>query len=347
MPYLDPWGDGFNLVSHIEAINLMPNKYDKLTRMGLFRPVPVSTDAFPLEVKKNQMSLVPVSPRGSAKYSGARGSRFLNYVDIPSTVVVDEVLAADIVAKRRFGSVDQFEGFPEALAEKQQLVKDSIDQTMEYRQLSALKGKVLDADATSVIFDPYELFKMTRVTFDFDLVDSSGNVVAATDVAQKCRNLKRFFKKRAFGERIGEPLILCSPSFFDALKSHPNVEKFYLNYQAAQNLINGGSGEEIFRFEGVTFEVYDADVPSYPDGRMVSFFDEYEGAGLPLGTVNTFVTGIAPAHTKQFVNTLGVPYYSWSREKDWDEGTEFKVESNQLPILLRPQLSVGVNAVKQ
>lgn len=343
--YIDPFGDGFGLVSHHEAVNLMPNMFDKLIRMGLFRPVAVNTPAFPVEVKKNQMSLVPISPWGTDKYAIGVDARRMNYVTIPHSSVIDQVLASDVAGSRAFGSTDQFEQFGTRLAEKQRTMKNSFDQTREWRMLSALKGKVLDADAMSVIFDPYDFFGTTRKTFYFSLVDSAGAIIANTNVALICREITRWFRRHAFGERIGRAHLLVSPSFFDALKNHPAVEKYYLNWQAAQNLISGGTN--IFEFEGVTFEEYDASVPSFPKGDMVNFFDEFEGVGFPLGTMNTFVEAVAPAITKETVNTLGQLFYSWTREKDWSEGTEVKMESNTLPILLRPNLAVTVSALPE
>lgn len=345
MAYMDIFqGEGFNLVDHLEAINLLPNMYDRITRRGIFSPRPVRSNTFPVEMRQNELALVPISPWGTDEYAfGHVDDRQMNAVRIPHMSIIDQMLADQVDGQREFGTVDQYMSFATELTRKQQAMKNSIDQTMEWRYLGALKGKVLDADAVKVIFDPFDFFGVTRKKFNLGLVDASGVVQADTDVLQIIRDIKRYYETHGYGERITGIRCMISPYFFDKLIAHPKVEKFWVNHAAALDLALQDKRLN-FPLEGVIFEEYNASVPKQPDNSMQPFFTQFEGLAYPEGTLNTFVEAFAPARTKTYVNTPGQPFYSWSREKDWDLGTEVKVERNSLPICLRPGLAVELDA---
>jgi hypothetical protein len=133
---------------------------------------------------------------------------------------------------------------------------------------------------------------------------------------------------------------LCDSVFFDDLVAHPEVEKFYLQHEAALNLV-GGSGDprKGFTFGGITFEEYRGTATDAA-GNARAFI----GAGIahffPVGTRDTFVNYFAPADYLETVNTVGRELYAKQVMDPAGRWVDVYTQSNPLPICRRPALLV-------
>jgi hypothetical protein len=133
--------------------------------------------------------------------------------------------------------------------------------------------------------------------------------------------------------------LLLAVLFFDGIISHPSIKEAILGWQAASVLLSDKrfAGLDI---EGVVFEEYSGAVFLADGSATVDFLGATEGLIVPLGTRNTFKRYLAPAARVDTINTLGKPYYAWQDLRQDKFGIDIKVESNTLPICLRPQLLV-------
>ncbi len=319
---IDPFKDGFTLTQLSQAINVLPNMYNRVAALGLFKWRPQTTKTAAIEMRNGVLRLVPTTPWGGVPPKNQSGRANIRTFNIPHMPIEDTVLASDVIGVRAFGTENAFDPIAQRVNDKLQEMKNKIDQTLEWRMMGALRGVVLDADG-SVIEDYFAAFGVTKKVIDFELDNP------ATDVRAKCVVLLRWQEDNLNGEFMTGSRALVSPEFFDALISHPKVTAVYQGWAEAANKL-GGDLRKGFTFGGVTFEEYRAVV----DGER--FIAAGKGHAFPLGTNETFSTYGAPADFVETVNTLALPYYARQQNKDFNRGIDLHAQSNVLPLVTRP-----------
>ena len=327
---IDPFKDGYSLTQLSQAINVLPNMYGRINELGLFTFRAQSTNTVTVEMNNGVLSLVQTTPWGGPAPKSKSGKRAVRSFSVPHTPLEDTVMAADVIGVRAFGTENTLETVAIKVNEKLQSMKNKIDQTMEWRKMSALKGVVLDAD-NSVIEDYFAAFGVVKKTVNFVL----GN--ATTDVRAKCMEVVRHIEDNLKGESMLRAHVLVSQEFFDALVSHSKVKEAYANYSEAAQRI-GGDMRKGFSFGGLTFEEYRGVV----DGKR--FIEAGDGHAFPIGTSETFSNFGAPADFVETVNTLALPYYARQQNKDFNRGIDLHVQANQLPLVNRPATIVELKA---
>jgi hypothetical protein len=171
----------------------------------------------------------------------------MRYFQVPRIKVEDTLYAREIAGIRAFGSETEL---MQAQAEvSRRLVgptglRSQLLYTQEYHKLAAVQGKLLDADGT-VKFDWFAEFGITpnpQVVFDF-AAGTAGSIrplcghAGSQHGAQGARRLHHQQQRcRA-----------CGDAFYDKLVTHPDVEKTYANWQAAQALARGHGVQVGFR----------------------------------------------------------------------------------------------------
>lgn len=326
---IDPFKDGFSLTQLSQAINVLPNMYSRYGDSGLFPFKGQATNTVTIEMKNGVLALVQTTPWGGPAPKNKTGKRNVRSFVVPHTPFEDTVKAADVIGIRQFGTEGTLETVAQKVNDKLQEMKNKIDQTMEWRKMGALRGIVLDADGTTVIENYFTAFGVTQKVIDFQLD------VTTTDVPAKCTELARWIEDNLQGERMTSIQVDVSPEFYDALIGHDSIEKIYLGWAEAANRI-GADLRKGFTVRGVTFSEYRATV----DGHR--FIDAGDGYAYPLGTVETFANFGAPADFVETVNTIALPYYARQKNTDFNRGIDLHVQANQLPMLMRPALSVRV-----
>lgn len=327
---IDPFKDGYTLTQLSQAINVLPNMYNRVGELGVFAFKAQSGNTVSIEMRNGVLALVPTTPWGGPAPKNKSGKRTMRSFSVPHTPLEDTVMAADVIGVRAFGTENVLEAVNVRVNDKLQEMKNKIDQTMEWRRIGALKGQVLDADG-SVLEDYFTAFGITKKSVNFALG------TAGTDVRAKCMEVVRHIEDNLHGESMTRAHALVSPEFFDALIAHAKVKEAFANYaEAAQRL--GGDMRKGFSFGGLTFEEYRATV----DGHR--FIDASEGHAFPVGTNQTFTDYGAPADFVETVNTLALPYYARQQNKDFNRGIDLHVQSNRLPMVSRPALIVELVA---
>jgi hypothetical protein len=312
--------DGFSMAAMTAAINKLPNLFNRVA--SLFPEEPINTTTVKVEQRNGTLNIVTSKLRGEAADKIIADKRAIRTFAVPHIPVMDVVLPDEIQNVRAFGSDNAMESQAAVIARKQQKMKNVLDQTREHLACGALKGIILDADG-SELYNLYTEFGIDAKTVDFALDDD------ATIVLKKCLEVKRHIEANLKGESMTGIRALCSSTFFDALTTHPEVEKAFAAYQALnQNLAD--DYRRGFRFGGIVFEEYAA---NWTDKAIV----------FPEGTASTFKTIVAPGNFVETANTMGIPYYSKIEQKKFGAGYEMWAESNVLPICLRPEVLVEIS----
>ena len=333
MPMINPFAvTGYNLVTLTAAINKLPNRYGRLEELGLFPFQGITTRSAVVEEFQGTLSLIPTQQWGGPSAVNKQGKRTVRSFAVPHMPFDDTILAADVQDIRQFGTEGTATPVAQKVTEVLQGMKDKIDQTLEFRRFGALKGVILDADGSSVIYNLYNEFGITQKTVDFVLG------TAGTDVRNKCAEVKRWIEDHLSGERMTGVRVIVSPEFYDKLVSHATVKAAFSSWQAAQERL-GGDMRNGFTYGGLIFEEYRAST-SDPLGNNVRYIAAGDGHAFPEGTSTTFQTWAAPADFVETVNTIGVPYYAKIAPQKFERGYDIHTQSNVLPICKRPEVLV-------
>lgn len=323
---------GYTLAAMTAAMRKLPNMYNRVA--SIFPDRPISQTTALVEQSNGTLNIIRSRPRGAPADKVIADKRALRSFVIPHIPVTDVVLPEEIQNVRAFGSEDAAETQAAVVAAKLQKMKNAIDQSKEFLACGALKGIILDADG-AILYNLYNEFGITAQAIPFLLTTNT------TIVRNLCHAVSRFIETHLFGETMTGIRCLCSSTFYDALTSHPEVEKAFQNYQIAnQNL--AGDYRQRFVFGGITFEEYNASWTDHDGNARVAITADH-GICFPEGTGNTFETIVAPGNFLETVNTMGLPYYAKMEEKKFGAGYELWAEANVLPICKRPEVLVDVS----
>jgi len=329
---VDPFRDGFSLMSLSDSINILPNMFGRVTALGMFKWKPQLTNLIGIEMKEGVLNLIPTTSWGGVPPKNTVPARKMKGFMIPHTPFEDTVAAADVIGVRAFGQQNAFETVIGRVNDKLQEMKNKTDITHEFRYMSALKGEVRDADNTTVIYNYFDEFGVTQQVFDFAFSDVN------FDVRSKCVAINRWIELNLRGEVKTTTRALVSPEFLDQLIKHKSVTQTWLGWYAAADRM-GGDPRSGFNFGGIIFEEYNASIGN------IRFIDAGEGHVFPEGTQQTFADFGAPADFVETVNTLALPYYARQKNQDFNRGVDIHTQSNRLPMVLRPAVVPKIRAV--
>lgn len=324
---------GYDLISMTMAINKVPDAQRVIgitERLGIFRSNPISTTTFSVEELNGILNLLQSQPRGGPVPKNTTAKRKLRNFAVPHFPLEDVIRPEEVQNVRAFGSENMAETVASVMARKLAEMRRKHDITREWLRLNALKGIVLDADA-SEIYDFFTEFGLTQQSQSFEL-DQAG-----TDVNEECRTALRYIRTNLKGDTMSGAYCLCSPEFYDALIVHSSVKDAfkYFNTQQGQNLSADVSGR--FTFAGITFEPIESSTTD-PDGTERKFIAANEAMLFPLGTTSTFQEVIAPADFMETANTMGLPFYAKQEPMKFNRGTEVHTQMNVLPMCTRPEV---------
>jgi len=328
---LNPFSNGaFNMVALTAAINKVPNNYGRLEQLNLIPAEGVRIRTILIEEMSGVLNLLPTMPLGAPGSLGTQGKRKVRSFVIPHIPHDDVVLPEEVQGLRAFGSENDLEALSNLIAKKLENMRNKHPITLEHLRMGALKGVILDADA-STISDLYSEFGITQKTVNFALTTNT------TEVIGKVLEVKRHIEDNLRGEFMTGIMCLCSQGFFDALTTHPKVKEAYQRWQNGQILFSDNRTN--FSFGGVVFEEYRGQATDAA-GTVRKFIADDEAHFFPLGTASTFRTYFAPADFNETANTLGLPLYAKQAPRKFERGTDIHTQSNPLPICLRPEVLV-------
>lgn len=317
-------GDAFSFTELLTAINKIPFVPTRIGQMGLFSMQPTTTLTVAVEMQNGVLTLVPTAPRGSrgeAKNVEKRTVRDFRTVHLPQTV---SVMADEVQGIRVMGSQTETETAMSYLNRKMAVARRDLDLTHEYQRIGAIKGTVLDANGSTVIYNYFTEFGVSQTTISMELD------VDATKVRGLCQSVQRASEDKLGGVMMSGMHAFCGSTFFDALVDHPAVQETF-KYSGSNGELRKNQ-RMAFEFGGIVFEEYRGSVGGTP------FIAATEAFAFPLGVPDMFISYFAPADYMETVNTEGLPFYmSRPHELPFGKGLEYEVQSNPLHMVTRPE----------
>src|SRR5919106_683117 len=265
MPALDIFSSSaFSMVALTDAINKMPYVPGRIGQLGLFREQGVSTT-------------------------------------VPHVALEDTILADEVQNVRAFGSESMLEGVQNVVNQRLSEMASKMDATLEHLRVGAIKGQILDADGTAVIYDLFTEFGVTAYTeIDFDLDAASP---APGVIKKKCHDIRRKVEDELGAQPYDHVHAICGADFFDDLITHSEVERAYERYLDGA-FLRQGQARGSFEYAGILFEEYRGRVGT------VDFTDASKAYFFPVGVPGLFRQYNAPADFVETANTIGLPRYA-------------------------------------
>lgn len=316
-----------SLTGMVEKIDFVPGM---LGSMNIFEPMPVRTRNVFVDRRDGVQTLIAASADGAPPEDLANDTR--DAVALRTTRLAKRftLYAHELDGIRATGTETELESVQSEYARRASRLMGDMDLTHENHRLGALQGIVLDADGTTVIYDYFSEFaeaQAAAVSFELD--------VAATDVNGICKSIVRAMARAARGSFVPgtEVHALCGDDFYDNLIKHANVEKFYMNWQAAQAL-RETSAFESFRFGNITFHNYRG-----TDDNSTVAIATNEAKFFPVGARDLFKVAYSPLESLDFVNTPGRKRYMMNvPDRDRQMWTKGELYSYPLYICQQPRV---------
>lgn len=321
--------DIFNVVSLTTAINKLPYIPSRLSALGLFKVRGITTTTAIIETKSGRLMIVPTAARGTMPNVYALNPREARPFIVPYIPLNAAVYAKDVEGVRAFGSETELETVAGLINDKMQGMQQSLEITREYHRIGALRGEILDADGTTVIYNLFDEFDLTQEEVTFDFADDGSNV------KQLALNVIRFIGDALGGTPYREVYALCGDQFYDNLTNNDQVkaamttanENAFLGTQQARTVPG-------FRVFDITWENYRGRVGT------VDFIPTDECIFFPVGAPDLFEEVYAPADFMETVNTVGKPVYAKQERMKFDIGVELHTQTNPLMMCNRPSVLV-------
>lgn len=328
-----------------QAINIIPNTYGRIQRLGLFDDKPIRSTYAAIRRREGRLQVLSASERGTppqAVINATEDEVIIRVPHFPWTNSLGPESVQDLFAHRE-GPL-QTKTIDEALTEILEEDRLRADQTLEFMRMGALKGEIRDGSG-AVQLSLFNAFDISKHTVYFNLTNANSNVPAI------CAQITDRIEDNLRGEVMTEVRCLVDSEFMVALIAHPSVEKFAVSgpqlaleilRQARLDVAEGRFVRE-YHINGVTFETYRGSA-ELKDGSTASFIEPGTGHAFPMGTRNVFKTHLAPAHAMSAVNQPGVQIWASAKAIDHDQGVELAYQMNAVPICARPDLLVEVKA---
>jgi len=318
-----------SLTGMVEKIPFVPNL---LGSLNIFDPEPVRTRNVFVDRIEGGLTLIPTSADGAPPEVLDGEDR--DAVSLRTTRLTKRftLMASELDGIRATGSETELMQVQREMSRRFGRIRADMELTHEYHRLGALQGILLDADGSTVIYDySAEFNEAIPAAVPFNLSDPD------FDVHKACKDIARSMGRSAAGNLAGATIhSLAGDDFYDALVSHPNVEKFYLQQMAAQALKDQSAVFESFKVGGITFHNYQG-----TDDNSTVAVPTDEAKFFPVGGRDVFKQAMSPLEAMEYVNTPGQNMYAINvpdRERNmWSKGElySYPLYMCQQPRLLR------------
>ncbi|MGE0108152.1 MAG: major capsid protein [Bdellovibrionales bacterium] len=333
MPTLDVFSNSaFSVVSLTDAINKVPFIPGRIGQLGLFMESGVTTTSVMIEEREGSLNLVETTPRGAPAVQNHTKKRKARSFVVPHIALEDTILADEVQNVRAFGSESDLESIQQVVQFRLQEMAGKLDATLEHLRIGAIKGQILDADGSTVLYNLFNEFgvaQQAEVDFDLDNADPDSGAVK-----KLCHSVKRTIEDELGAQPYDHIHAICGSNFFDDLVAHQEVEDAYNRYMDGL-FLRQGQARGSFEYAGIVFEEYRGKVGS------VNFTDTDKAYFFPVGVPNLFRQYNAPADFVETVNTVGLPRYAKQAiDEKFARWVEVHAQSNPLPICTRPRALV-------
>lgn len=333
MPMLDVFNDdAFSVVSLTDSVNKIKFVPGRINQLGIFQSSGVATTSVVIEEKDGILSLIEPTPRGGPGKTLDKTDRVARSFLIPHFEINDAIMAEEVQNVRAWGQESGVEMVQGKVAERLLIHTQSMEATIEYARIGAIKGVVTyPGGKTLNLFTEFDVSQQGVV--DFDLDDATPE---EGEVRKQCAAVIRTIANELGGTPFTGAHAFCGDTFFDALIAHPEVRETYLGWTAAQELRGGyvsGSGLSYgaFPFGGIMWENYRGSVGG------TDFITTGDCQIFPTGVPGLFRSYYAPADYRETVNTMGQRLYAKQYEMPNGKGVHMDTQSNILSLCTRPR----------
>jgi len=320
--------DAFSLTTLTDKINKIPFVPGRLGAMGLFEESGINTLTAQIEEKGGVLYLVPTAPRGGPAAQNLKEGRKVHPLNVVHLPVEDRLMADEIQGIRAFGTESELETIQGKVAEKQATMVQGLEATFEHMRVGAVKGRVMDADGTTVLYDLFDEFGVTEdapVNFDFGSTPPLGSIrTAIHQIQRRQEDLLGATPSRGVGALVGS-------EFMDMLVAEPETRVAYERWREGE-MLRDTFARRTFGYAGILFEEYRGKVGS------VDFIADSEARFFPLGVPGLFRAVFGPANFIDTVNTVGIPIYSKIVPDPAERWVDVYAQSNPLFYCTRPSV---------
>lgn len=311
----------FTISELTAAINNVAVPRTRLAELKLFEEKGISTTSVQIEYKDGQIQLVQDVPRGDDGEPLEDPERKLVTFNALHLVVPASIFADEIQNSRAFGEEDELESLQDVINEKAEIIRQSIDITIEYFRWGAVFGKIYNKKGDVVL----DLFKV------FEIKESAGEdaIDFNLDLPTQLLEVKRNSEKHIKGPKPKAHRAFCRPEFFDQMLKNESFYKAFERYNNGEAL-----REDVRRgvsWQGVFWEEYDEKF-----GDKDPMPAKYGAVLVPEGKAGLFLTRFAPGTYSETVNTKGLPYYMKSEPKRFNKGVDLESQSNPINLCTNP-----------
>ena len=324
-------GSAFHTTALTGQINRVDFKPGFLGSLNLFRAMPVRTRTIFVDMRDGRLQLIPTSAIGAPPKELSPDDR--SAVPLKTTRLAEgfTLYAEEVQGVRAFGSESEVVQVQAEYLRRMARVREDMELTHEHHRMGALMGVLLDADCTTVIYDFFEEFGITKpAVIRWNLDSPTWNPrQASTDLVRDLAT-----KSRGAINQTTQIHALAGNEFFDKLTTHPMVERTYLNTQAASELRGNTNPYGSFTFGGITYHNY----RGTDDGTTISVPAD-QARFFPVGANDVFQKAQAPAEFMPYVNTPGLDTYAINiRDLQRDAWVRGELYSYPLYFCQRPDL---------
>lgn len=231
--------DAFSVTSLQRVVDKAPYAPQALGAMRLFEPKPILTEQVLLYEKDGGYGLIPATERGSPWIQQIRRQGRLRALETIALRKQDTLRAGELmgVANAALPENIRLRTAQEITAERTQQLKTDLEATKELHRLSALQGKLLDADGTTVLvnfFTEYGIAEPATVNFDFSAIAENGLAkFIQTNITDPIIDVLKANGRYRPGVTIGA---LVGDQFWYSLIGHADVVKRWLAMEQVRSI---------------------------------------------------------------------------------------------------------------
>lgn len=329
------FGNGFEVQDWTQEVNVIPNQWGTIGKLGIFKEEPVAEHVVVFEEIIKDGNVLVDRVRGDRSPVGRDAQRKLHSFMVPHFPMEDQILPQDIQGKRAYGSATEVETFDAVRARKMERIRQNHAWTLEAARAQALVAGTVYAPSGTVSQDWYVEMTGGARPVGVDFLFGTGT----TEVLAKIESAVATIQDNSGSVQFDGIICLCSPEFFSKLISHASVKAAYQYYSSTQEIMRTGARTSATAMHREFF---------FGSVRFIELRDSYNGARLipagkayfvPTGT-DYFKTYFSPANRFGLVNTLGEQVYMFEQAAPNGTAVTIESESNFVNALLKPLMVI-------
>jgi hypothetical protein len=325
--------DAFSCVEMSGALDRVPYVPGFLGSLGIFESTGIRTTAATIEKREGRLALVPTTPRGAPLPQGGPRARDMRVFQTVRVAKGDRINASELQNIREFGTESELQQVATEVAGRMATLRGDLDLTHENMRMGAVQGILLDSDGSTIYnyFTEFGIAQPAEIDFDLDAAAPAAGVLI-----KKCKAVQRTMLKAAKGLWVpgrSRIVALCGDAFWDDLIAHKDVEKTFLNWQAAADL-RKADVYDTFPFGNIEWVNY----RSTDDATMVGVPTD-SCKFVPVGVPGAFRRFNGPGETFDLVNQPGKDFFAMVvPDKDRNMYADVEVYSYPLYMCATPEL---------